>query len=88
MTQNAPREQLHELLDADLQADELKRLARVDALLREAAARDRAARGCWPMRPLDLGPARRQAVRLESIGVGEHDDHCPACRPQTNSSVR
>src|SRR5947207_3845970 len=40
MTQNAPCE-LRELTDADLPAAELKRLVRIDALLREVAARDR-----------------------------------------------
>jgi hypothetical protein len=42
MRQNAPCEhRLRELIDADLPADELARLACVDALLRVAAAHDR-----------------------------------------------
>lgn len=83
MTQNAPCEQLRELIDADLPADELKRLARVDALLRAAAARDRDARDCGRIRPSISAMLDGELSEVESIGVRAHVDHCPACRAFT-----
>ena len=77
-------QQLRELIDVDLQENELERLALVDALLRTAAARDRAnsphaasgdARDCERMRPSIRAALDDELAELESIRVRPHVDH-------------
>jgi Putative zinc-finger len=88
MNQSRAREQpLGELVDDDLPADELERLARVDALLRVAAARDRDeasvasgdGRDCERIRASISAALDGELSELESIRAHEHVERCPSC---------
>jgi hypothetical protein len=87
MNQSRAREQpLGELIDDDLPADELERLARVDALLRIAAARDQddaiATSGdgdCERTRLSISAALDGEPSELESIRVRKHVEQCPSC---------
>jgi hypothetical protein len=70
MSQSRGCEQrLRELIDADLRADELERLVRVDALLREVAARDREeARDLLSRARFDAGARRMGAHAPKRAG--------------------
>jgi hypothetical protein len=87
MSQSRAPEPLGELLDYVLPADEHERLARVDALLRVAAACDRDdaiatsgdARDCERMRGSISAALEGERSELESIRMREHVETCPSC---------
>ena len=78
---------LRELIDDDLPAEELERLARVDAVLRIAAARDRDeaivasgdGRDCERIRASLSAALDGELSELESIRAREHVEHCLSC---------
>jgi hypothetical protein len=73
--QGAP--QLRELIDTDVPADELERLARVDALLR---ASNRTETPCERTRAAISASLDHELSELESARVSKHVDGCSACR--------
>jgi hypothetical protein len=88
MNQSRARAQpLRDLIDDDLSAEELERLARVDVALRIAAARDRNdaivasgdGRNCERIRASISAALDGELSKLESIRMREHVEHCPSC---------
>jgi Putative zinc-finger len=83
----AGEQPLGELIDVDLPAGELARLARVDALLRTASARDRDGaivasgdgRDCERIRASISAALDGELSELESIRARKHVEHCPSC---------
>ena len=74
---------LHELIDADLPARELKRLTRVDAVLRAAAHRD-----CERTRLAISAALDHELSEPESFHIGDHVEHRDRCRAfQANAAM-
>jgi aconitase B len=73
--QGAP--QLRELIDIDVPADELERLARVDALLR---ASTRTETPCERTRAAISASLDHELSELESARVSKHVEGCSGCR--------
>jgi hypothetical protein len=73
--QCAPR--LRELIDTDVPADELERLARVDALLRASVHTEPP---CERTRAAISAALDHELSELESVRVRKHVERCASCR--------
>jgi hypothetical protein len=84
MKQNSRCAQLHELIDADLPADELERLGRVDALLRTVARADdrdqERSRECERARASISATLDGELSEHELIRMRAHVEDCASCR--------
>src|SRR5436190_1590158 len=82
MKQNSVCAQLHELIEADLPAEELERLGRVDALLRAVVRADdrdeEPSRECERVRASISAALDRELSEVESIRT--HIEDCASCR--------
>ena len=81
MRQSPLRERrLRELIDSDLPAHELERLARVDALLRQSSAEAGRSRECERTRASISAALDHELSESESIRMREHVERCAPCR--------
>jgi hypothetical protein len=87
MKQSTPCQQLRELIDTDLPPAQLERLARIDAVLRVAVARDRDG-ASERMRPSISAALDGELSELESIRMREHPSLRLVATPSAAAGAR
>jgi hypothetical protein len=88
MRQRPCQERVRELIDTDPPADELARMARTDALLREVAVRSPEDDGCGQTRTSISAALDGEASEVELDRIQRHAERCPSCQAFLSGAKR
>lgn len=80
MRQRPCQERVRGLIDTDPPEDELARMARTDALLREVAVQSPEDDGCGPTRTSISAAVDGEASEVELDRIQRHAERCPSCQ--------